>query len=235
MDGVDVINFSISGGRNPFADAVELAFLDAYAAGVIVNASAGNSGPGAGTADHGGPWTNTVAASTSNRHFFGNLTVTASNGDRFTMTGATVTAGIATATPVVLANEVPGQPNDLARSRARPDYQRRRLFAPGSLTGKIVVCRREVGARVLKSHNAFLGGAAGMILYNGPPNFGLNTDNHWVPSIHLEHNGPAGPHPLVTFLETHTGETATFTGGTATTVPGDVMTAFSSRGPASIS
>ena len=125
LDGVDVINFSISGGRNPFADAVELAFLDAYAAGVIVNASAGNSGPGAGTADHGGPWTNTVAASTSNRHFFGNLTVTASNGDRFTMTGATVTAGIATATPVVLASEVPGQPNDLCAKPGEAGLQRR--------------------------------------------------------------------------------------------------------------
>jgi subtilisin family serine protease len=232
LDGVDVINFSISGGRNPFADAVELAFLDAYAAGVLVNASAGNSGPGAGTADHGGPWTNTVAASTSNRHFFGNLTVTASNGDRFTMTGATVTAGIAVATPVVLASEVPGQPNDLCAKPGEAGLPAPAvLFTPGSLAGKIVVCRREVGARVLKSHNAFLGGAAGMILYNGPPNFGLNTDNHWVPSIHLENNGPAGPHPLVTFLLSHTGETATFTGGTATTVPGDVMTAFSSRGP----
>ena len=29
-DNVDVINFSISGGSNPYADAVELAFLDAY-------------------------------------------------------------------------------------------------------------------------------------------------------------------------------------------------------------
>ena len=57
LDGVDVINFSISGGANPYSDAVELAFLDAYAAGITVNASAGNSGPGAGTVDHGGPWT----------------------------------------------------------------------------------------------------------------------------------------------------------------------------------
>ena len=44
-DGVNVINFSISGGDNPYGDAVELAFLDAYNAGVFVAASAGNSGP----------------------------------------------------------------------------------------------------------------------------------------------------------------------------------------------
>ena len=48
LDGVDVINFSISGGANPFSDVVELAFLDAYEAGIVVAASAGNSGPGAG-------------------------------------------------------------------------------------------------------------------------------------------------------------------------------------------
>ncbi len=48
IDGVDVINFSISGGADPFSDPVELAFLDAYAAGIDVNASAGNSGPGPG-------------------------------------------------------------------------------------------------------------------------------------------------------------------------------------------
>jgi hypothetical protein len=49
LDGVDVINFSISGGANPYTDAVELAFLDAFHAGISVNASAGNSGPGAAT------------------------------------------------------------------------------------------------------------------------------------------------------------------------------------------
>jgi subtilisin family serine protease len=232
LDGVDVLNFSIAGGRNPYADAVELAFLDAYAAGILVNASAGNSGPGAGTVDHGGPWTNTVAASTSNRHFFGDLVVTASNGDRFTVTGATITDGVAAGTPVVLASEVPGQPNDLCAKPGEAGLPAPGvLFAPGSLAGKIVVCRREVGARVLKSHNASLGGATGMILYNGLPNLGLNTDNHWVPSMHIEHDGPAGTHPLVAFLASHTGETATFTAGTATAVRGDVMTSFSSRGP----
>ena len=64
LDGVDVINFSISGGTEPFTDPVELAFLDAYAAGVFVAASAGNDGPGAGTANHLAPWVTTVGAST---------------------------------------------------------------------------------------------------------------------------------------------------------------------------
>ncbi|RPJ54063.1 MAG: hypothetical protein EHM24_32195, partial [Acidobacteria bacterium] len=45
VDGVDVINFSIGGGQNPYSDIVSLAFLDAHNAGVFVAASAGNSGP----------------------------------------------------------------------------------------------------------------------------------------------------------------------------------------------
>ena len=52
FDGVDVINYSIGGGNNPYSDPVELAFLDAYAAGVFVATSAGNEGPGASTAGH---------------------------------------------------------------------------------------------------------------------------------------------------------------------------------------
>ena len=44
-DGVNVINFSIGGGSSPYSDISELAFLDAYNAGVFVAASAGNGGP----------------------------------------------------------------------------------------------------------------------------------------------------------------------------------------------
>ena len=51
LDGVDVINFSISGGNSAYTDPVELAFLDAFAGGITVNASAGNDGPGAATAE----------------------------------------------------------------------------------------------------------------------------------------------------------------------------------------
>jgi subtilisin family serine protease len=45
LDGIDVLNFSISGGENPYSDPVSLAFLQAYNAGVFVASSAGNSGP----------------------------------------------------------------------------------------------------------------------------------------------------------------------------------------------
>ena len=87
LDGVNVINFSISGGANPYSDPVELAFLDATNAGISVNASAGNSGPGSGTSDHGGPWVTTVGASTGPRQFGSTLHLTADGGASFDIPG----------------------------------------------------------------------------------------------------------------------------------------------------
>jgi subtilisin family serine protease len=98
--------------------------------------------------------------------------------------------------------------------------------APGSFAGQIVVCDRGVNARVNKSFNVSQGGAAGMILRNLALQ-GLNTDNHFVPSVHLD--GPEGAQ-LGAFLSSHTGIVASFTGGTATAVQGDVIASFSSRG-----
>ncbi|MFK5689780.1 cell wall-binding repeat-containing protein [Ornithinimicrobium sp. LYQ92] len=69
-DGVDVINYSVSGSSQFVVDSVELAFLNAADAGVFVAASAGNSGDtvGAGSVAHNSPWLMTVAASTHDRN-----------------------------------------------------------------------------------------------------------------------------------------------------------------------
>lgn len=64
IDGVDVINFSISGGISPWTDSVSIAFRNAVGAGIFVAASAGNDGPDAGSVNHVEPWVETVAAST---------------------------------------------------------------------------------------------------------------------------------------------------------------------------
>ena len=79
LDGVDVINFSIGGGTSPYADAVSLAFLDAYAAGVFVACSAGNDGPAANTVGHREPWTTTVAASTTDKLYYGSAQLTSAS------------------------------------------------------------------------------------------------------------------------------------------------------------
>jgi subtilisin family serine protease len=213
LDGVNVINFSISGGTNPFTDPVELAFLDAYAAGVFVAASAGNSGPTVGTTNHVSPWVTTVAASTQTREFSSTLTLR-SGSETLVLKGASVTAGVDTETPVVLAAAAP-YGDALCQTPA----------APGTFAGKIVVCERGGNARSEKGYNVLQGGAAGMILYN-PTLADTNTDNHWLPVVHLA-EGSA----LLSWLNGRSGVTATFTAGAKATGRGDVMAAFSSRGP----
>lgn len=219
-DGVDVLNFSISGGNDAYTDAVELAFLDAYAAGIIVNASAGNAGPGAGTANHAGPWTNTVGASTSNRHFLTDLVLQGDDGATLSAVGATITEGVDPAAPVILAQDVPGYDDSLCRTDLPVD----------SAVGMVVACERGTNARVTKGRRVLPSGAVGMILYNRlvANGTGLNTDNHYLPSVHID---VADGLEFLDFMADNATVTATWSQGVATPVPGDVMAGFSSRGP----
>ncbi|GLH95838.1 S8 family serine peptidase [Phytohabitans aurantiacus] len=213
LDGVDVINYSISGGSSPFTDPAELAFLDAYAAGVFVSASAGNSGPGSATTDHVSPWVTTVAASTQTREFNSTLTLHA-GADTLTLKGASITAGVTAETPVVMAESAAGYAA-LCNAPA----------PAGTFTGKIVACQRGGNARVDKGYNVKQGGAVGMVLYN-PTLADIETDNHWLPAVHL-----ADGTQFKAFMAAHTGVTGTFTAGQKENGQADVMAAFSSRGP----
>ncbi len=211
LDGVDTINFSISGGASPYSDVVSLAFLDAFNAGVFVAASAGNSGPGANTTDHREPWVTTVAASTENRAFENSAAVTADGGASLDFTGASITGGAGPA-PVI----VPADPFCLTP------------LAPGSVSGAIVVCERGNSGRVDKGYNVLQGGAAGMILYNQSTAVtDLETDNHFLPTIHTQYlNGL----DLLDFLDAGTNVQATLSEGVKTAAQGDVLASFSSRG-----
>lgn len=216
-DDVDVINFSISGGADAYSDGVELAFLDAYAAGILVNASAGNAGPGAATTDHGGGWTNTVGASTLDREFATTLHLVATGGSApltKNVPGVTV-SGDRTSAPVVLASAAP--------------YSSAKCLTPaagGTFTGMIVVCERGTNARVEKGYNVMAGGAVGMILFNVAVT-DLETDNHFLPTVHL--NDPSST--VAAFVSGHTGVTANWSNGVPSPAQGDVMASFSSRGP----
>lgn len=68
IDGVDVLNYSISGGVSPWAESTSTAFRNAHAAGVYIAASAGNTRAATpdpqGNVNHLEPWVHTVAAST---------------------------------------------------------------------------------------------------------------------------------------------------------------------------
>ncbi|HEV7733670.1 MAG TPA: S8 family serine peptidase [Candidatus Binatia bacterium] len=208
LDDVDVINYSISGGSSPFSDAVELAYLDAYAAGVVVVASAGNAGPTAGSVDHRGPWLTTVAASTQVRSFTTTVNL-AGPGGPAAFTGVSITNGV-TSRPIVLASAPPY--NDIGCLSPAP---------PGLFAGKIVVCQNGPG-RILRGFNIVQGGASAMISYGGT----FAAGNHWLPTLIL----PDGA-GLLAYLAANPGATGSFARGEPTAGTPDVVTSFSSRGP----
>jgi len=214
-DGANVINFSISGGANPYADPVELAFLSAYSSGVFVAASAGNSGPTPDTTDHRGPWTTTAAASTEDRSFNSTVFLRGSDGAVIQLPGVSVSANAPIA-PVVNAADAPT--NDAFCANGPSD---------NAFAGKIVICERGAGiGRAEKGLNVKNRGAVGMILYNPTPQ-DVETDNHWLPGVHLD--ADAG-NRLLQFMATHTGVMSTWASGQPSPAKGDVMAAFSSRG-----
>lgn len=180
LDGVDVLNYSISGSATTTTDPVSLAFLSAASAGIFVAASAGNSGPTASTVNHGAPWVTTVAASTFSHALQG--TAEFSDGTKFR--GASIMNAGVPASPVVLSG------NAAAAGAKDPGLCAPDSLDPAMVTGKIVVCDRGVYDRVAKSAEVKRAGGVGMILVNLVDS-SMDTDKHSVPTVHV--NAPQGP------------------------------------------
>ena len=224
-DGVDVINYSISGTITNFLDPVQVAFLFAADAGVFVAASAGNSGPTTGTVAHPSPWITTVAAGTHNRDGAGSVTF----GSGLTLNGGS----LASATPVLplIDSTAAGLPGATATAVAlcfsKAANSGTPALDPAKVTGKIVVCDRGTNARVDKSLAVREAGGAGMILLNVTPG-SINADFHFVPTVHLADTVrasvkgyAAGPNPTAKINQATVLYNA----------PAPLTAAFSSRGP----
>jgi hypothetical protein len=186
-DGVDVINFSISGTSTNFRDPVEIAFLNAADAGVFVAASAGNSGPAGSTVAHPSPWITTVAAGTHNRDGRGSVTLGGA-----TYSGASVASAVG---PVATIDSAAAalRPADAAIAAlcfAADDNGGTPVLDPAKVAGKIVVCDRGANARINKSLAVQQAGGVGMILVNTSAN-SINADFHFVPTVHLAHTDRA--------------------------------------------
>jgi subtilisin family serine protease len=210
-DGVDVINYSISGSRTSVWNSVSVAFFFASDAGIFVATSAGNSGPGATTVAHNYPWTTTVAAGTHDRYYEGSVTL----GDGNVYYGASVDSKGAGPADLVYAGDA-GDPLCAIGS-----------LDPAVVTGKIVVCDRGAYARVDKSYAVMEAGGIGMVHANTGPS-SINADLHFVPTVHVDHVDGAA---IRAYAQTP-GATATLTGGVFQSVQAPEVAAFSSRGPA---
>ncbi len=192
-DGVNVINFSIgpNAGGGAFDEATEQAFLGAANAGVFVATSGGNSGPSTpapsvpAPVSHISPWLATVANSTHNRLYAGNVIL--SNGTR--LEGASSNANTP-ALPLIrsrdagLAGISPTDVNLLrcyGAADTTPAY-----LDPAKVAGKVLVCDRGGNVLVNKSANAKTAGAAGVVIANvaGGANTIVNQA-HVLSTVHL--------------------------------------------------
>ena len=220
-DGVDVINYSISGTSTNYLDAVEVAYLFAADAGVFVATSAGNSGPTASTVAHISPWLASVAAGTHNRS--GTAKVILGNGAEYTGASLTAAAGPASlvkSTSVGLA----GKPADDVRLCFLD------ALDPAKVAGKIVQCDRGVNARVEKSQEVKRAGGVGMVLTNLTDGESLNADLHSIPTVHV--NGTNGTAIKAYIDSAGASATASLTQAVVNnTAPAPDVAAFSSRGP----
>jgi hypothetical protein len=224
-DGVDVINFSISGTSTNFRSPVEIAFLFAADAGVFVAASAGNSGPASSTVAHPSPWITTVAAGTHNRDGQGSVTL----GNGVTYNGASVATALPSK-PLIdsTAAGLPGaDPTAVALCYAAADNGGVPALDPAKVAGKIVVCQRGVTARVNKSLAVQQAGGVGMVLFNSPDS-SLNADFHYVPTVHVS---LASGLAIKTYAATAGATAAINQAAIVLTAPAPFTASFSSRGP----
>lgn len=226
-DGVDVLNFSISGTKTNYLDPVEIAFLHASDAGVFVAASAGNSGPGNQVA-HMSPWLTTVAASTHDRQ----LIATATLGNSSAFTGVSLqTSGVPTM-PLIASSDAGlagANATRVSLCYAAVDNSGVAVLDPAKVAGKIVVCDRGITARVNKSLAVRAAGGAGMLLVNvvgGATS--VDEDAHYVPTVHL---ASAARNPILAYAAGGAGTAAIAPSVQATGVVAPVMADFSSRGP----
>jgi subtilisin family serine protease len=226
-DGVDVINYSISGGGDPWVSSSEQAFLSAQEAGIFASVSAGNDGPDAFTTEKSAPWYTVVGASTHGREVVFEKEIgefTGGDSELATMDGNSasggITASIVWAGDYTNANDPDGDPAQCLEP-----------FPEGTFDGEIVVCDRGAIARVQKAINVADGGAGGFVLANidgGATS--VNNDVYVVPGIHIDNeNGNA----LRTWLASGADHMATITAAEGELKIGqaDDMAGFSSRGP----
>lgn len=161
---VDVINYSISGGTDPWTDVTSLAFLGAVDSGIFVAASAGNSGPAAGTLGHHEPWVSSTAASQTGRNgFVRRLTVT---GPAPVPTGLTAVALSDGTSGVSISATLPGTTPLRISAGIDTTSDGCAAYPANTFAGAIAVVRRGTCSFAIKTNNAAAAGAVAMVLAN---------------------------------------------------------------------
>ncbi|CAN0862180.1 Subtilisin-like protease SBT5.6 [Linum grandiflorum] len=226
-DGVHVISISI-GTDTPIKhtdDALSIGAFHALKKNIIVVCAAGNNGPAPGTLSNPPPWILTVGASSVDRKFHRNLVL----GNGKIITGETMT-------PYNLEKT---HPLIYAADAVHPKVAKNEMdqCLPNSLLaekvkGKIVLCMRGAGLRILKGVEVKRAGGAGFILGNAAVNEDqISVDSHVLPATAVLYKDAL---EIIAYINS-TKENSTAEIGKADTVlgyrPAPFMASFTSRGP----
>lgn len=162
-DGVDVLNFSISGGGNPWNSATEQGFLAARNAGIFTAVAAGNTRPATATSaaitqtpystPKNAPWYTSVANSTHDRDI---VSAVEFNGKNYSFT-----AGSGPALTEVLSG-IPVYAGSLDST----NFEACKAFATDAFKGKIAVIKRGGCTFDVKVAAALNAGAKGVVVFN---------------------------------------------------------------------
>ncbi len=230
---VSVMNFSISGGTDPWVDN-DRRKLDLVDAGVLVAASAGNTSTGVpdpvGQVNHRGPWVLTVAASTKDQVLNDGLISASGPGSPPPDTqDIGLSKGSASPDGVPL-NDFPirhftGQDIGFEGCNSQPP------FPAGFFTGSVALIRRGGCAFTEKITNAFNAGAAMVLIRNNQTGTVL-MDTTGQPAVPAYSCDQIPGDALAAFVDANpTDATVDFTLHGTSTSQGDVLANFSLRGP----
>ncbi|CAH9138496.1 unnamed protein product [Cuscuta epithymum] len=227
-DGVDILSLSLGTGSVDYYD--DVTAIGAFAAvekGIVVVCSAGNDGPSLYTVSNMAPWIITVGAGTLDRDF--PAPVTLGNGTKLPGVSLYNNKAVpfpAKRLPLVYAGNVSNATDGNLCVRGSLDSS--------NLKGKIVLCDRGKNGRVDKGYVVKAAGGAGMVLANAAEQGEeLVADPHLLPATHVtKKSGEAIKSYL--FHDPNPTATISFTGTKVGVKPSPILTAFSSRGPNSI-
>ena len=223
---VDTMNFSISGGNNPWSSSdSDRVMLDLIQAGVFVNASAGNSGPVTSTVSHRGPWVVSVAASTrpptAPENFIGIVGAgplpAGTRGVRFVMGSASPPAQFGSL-PVKV---------DPAQTAGAEGCNSSAPFPANYFAGAMALIQRGSCAFTEKIENAFTAGAAAVIIWNNQAQLANGTSGQAAIPVYFisQFEGQAIRDYVLASNNNAAIEVA------QVQIPPDTQAVFSSRGP----
>ncbi|KPN17610.1 hypothetical protein AO715_04210 [Xanthomonas sp. Mitacek01] len=226
---VDVLNYSVGGGAQPWAEAVSLAFLNATEAGIFVASSAGNSGPGPNTMGHLEPWVSSTAAAQHGRGSFAlALDVTGPGQVPAQLRPVLVEEGTG---GVPFNTSIPGTTPLRVSPRIDTADDGCAAFPANTFQGAIAVIRRGTCSFTIKAEAAKTAGAVATVIAN-------NAAGGIIPSV------PGTTIPVFGMPQADANALRDFVAANPTATAGvlypplalpntaDALGAFSSRGPA---